>query len=146
MDGKPIAPGMTLFIGVENNSFSADSFFKNEKIIQTIFVYRVCYSIKEGQAQSALSDLQAYEDQKEAYRKKIEQLNQKLEQLDVMSDDYLEQEQKCSDILNLMNTRMEQLTEKVKALVANSLKRDQELCQSVRKRLMSRRQNHVQTI
>ena len=58
---------MTLFIGVENNSYSSKQFFRDEKIIQTLFVFRVFYSIKEGVSQSKLTDLQLYEDQKEIY-------------------------------------------------------------------------------
>lgn len=143
LDGKPIAPGMTMFIGVENNAFAADSFFRNEKIIQTIFVFKVCYSIKEGMAQSALSDLQAYEDQKTSYRNKMQQLNQMLDALDVTSDDYEEQEQKYADRLEVMNNRLEKLNEKIKALQANAIQKDQAFCEDMRKKLMNRRQNRL---
>ncbi|GEM_PF-5162090 len=88
-DAKPIAPGMTLFIGVENNSFSNKKFFTNESIIQTIFVFKVCYSIQEGKQQSALNNLQVYEDQKQRYRKIIEKLGQKEMELDIDDEDYI---------------------------------------------------------
>lgn len=143
LDGKPIAPGMIMFIGVENNAFSAQSFFKDEKIIQTIFVFKVCYSIKEGAAQSALSDLQAYEDQKATYRSSIAKLLNKLHDLDVTSDDYDEQEQKYSARLEEMNERLQKLNEKISSLQTNALKKDQAFCEDVRKMLATRTQNRL---
>lgn len=139
LDGKPIAPGMTLFIGVENNAYSSAKFFSNEKIIQTIFVFKVCYSIKEGQAQSALSDLQLYEDQKAIFRKKIEQLNDQIDRLDVTDENYEKEFTKLMNRAELMNNRMEAITEKIKKLSAEKIMEDQIICNQIVERIrMSR--------
>lgn len=128
IDGKPIAPGMTLFIGVENNAYSSSKFFSSEKIVQTIFVFKVYYSIKEGQTQSALSDLQVYEDQKQAFRQKIEQLNEQVDKLDIMDDDYEAKFQKLMDRAELLNQRMDVITDKIKKLSADRIMEDRIIC------------------
>lgn len=130
-DAKPIAPGMTLFIGVENNSFSSQNFFSNETIIQTIFVFKVCYSIQEGKRQSALSDLQVYEDQKERYRKTIEKLGQKEMELDIEADDYLEKFNQLEDTVKLLSERLKEITGKISELMAIQLAQDNAACNRI---------------
>ena len=44
---------------------------------------------QEGKQQSALNDLQVYEDQKQRYRKTIEKLGQKEMGLDIDDEDYI---------------------------------------------------------
>lgn len=128
LDGKPIAPGMSLFIGVENNAYSSEKFFTSEKIVQTIFVFKVFYSIKEGQAQSALNDLQMYEDQKEIFRKKIEEFTRLADELDINDDDYDAKFTKLIDRAERLNDRMDAITEKIAKLTADKLAADRAHC------------------
>ncbi len=128
VDGKPIAPGMTLFVGVENNSFSSSGFLRSENIIQTIFVFKVYYSIKEGQAQSSLSDLQLYEDQKETYRRIIAEINKLIENLDVSSDDFEELSAKYEERADRMYERLDKINEKIKELTAYKLEAEKAAC------------------
>lgn len=139
MEGKPIAPGMTLFIGVENNSFSSVKFFSAERIVQTIFTFKVYYSIKEGQAQSALSDLQVYEDQKEIFRRQIEEIGNKMETLDPLDDNYEAYLQKFGNRLELLNNRLEAISEKVKQLTKNKLQEELTACNKIVDKMKIRR-------
>ncbi|EDW1732853.1 hypothetical protein S726_005044 [Salmonella enterica subsp. enterica] len=70
-DAKPVAPGIMLFISVMENSFSRSDFFNNELIVQNAYYFKACYSLKEGESVSKISDLQAYEDQKQSYRNQL---------------------------------------------------------------------------
>lgn len=114
---KPIAPGMTLFIGVENNSYSSKQFFTDEKIIQTLFVFRVFYSIKEGVSQSKLTDLQLYEDQKEIYRRKIATFGKLMDNLDPTAPDFTENIIKYENTADIMYQRLEKLNSKIEELL-----------------------------
>lgn len=139
LDGKPIAPGMTLFVGVENNTYSNKKFFESETIIQTIFVFRVCYSIIEGAKQSALSDLELYEDQKTTFRSKIEQLNKMIEELDVTSENYDAEFIRYMNRADLMNDRLTAITKKIKQLSNNKIDKEQELCNNIIKNMRNSR-------
>lgn len=124
LDGKPIAPGMTLFIGVENNAFSSQKFFSKEKIVQTIFVFKVYYSLQEGKTQSALSDLQVYEDQKQVFRKKIEILAKMVEELDPLDDAFEEKYTKLVNRSELMNQRLEAISKRIADLLVVQNRRE----------------------
>lgn len=139
IDAKPIAPGMTMFIGVENNSFSSQSFLKEEKIIQTIFVFKVCYSIAEGKQQSALSDLQVYEDLKERFRKIIDALGEKVSELDINEPDYDEKFNKLADRMELMSKQMDKITQKIKELSSLQLEQDKDACRQIVERMREKR-------
>lgn len=130
---------MTLFIGVENNSYSSEKIFSSEKIVQTMFNFKVYYSIKEGQAQSALSDLQMYEDQKEVYRKKIEELGNLVMELDPVADDYDEKFIKYSDRTELMNKRLDGITQKIKELSDNKLQAERAICNQIVDKVRARK-------
>lgn len=130
-DAKPIAPGMTLFIGVENNSFSNKKFFSSESIVQTIFVFKVCYSIQEGKRQSALSDLQVYEDQKQRYRMTIEKLGKKEMELDTDAEDYLENFTKLENMIELMAGKLKGITAKISELMTLQLAQDNAACDRI---------------
>ncbi len=138
-DAKPIAPGMTLFIGVENNSFSNKKFFFSESIVQTIFVFKVCYSIQEGKRQSALSDLQVYEDQKQRYRKTIEKLGKKEMELDIEAEDYLESLLKLENMVDLLTRRLKEITAKISELTALQLAQDNAACDGILKHMHAAR-------
>ena len=114
---KPIAPGMTLFIGVENNAYSSKQFFTDEKIIQTLFVFRVFYSIKEGVSQSKLTDLQLYEDQKEIYRRKIAIFGKLMDRLDPTDPSFTENIIKYENTADIMYQRLEKLNSKIEELL-----------------------------
>ncbi|MCH5345324.1 MAG: hypothetical protein J1E64_14955 [Acetatifactor sp.] len=144
LDGKPISPGMTLFIGVENNSYSSKNFFTNEKIIQTIFVFKVYYSIQEGKAQSTLSDLQMYEDQKQVFRNKIEEFAKMVEKLDPMADDFEEQYTKLMNRSELMNQRLDDIGQKIAALSADKLQQEKISVARTMERIRSGRQGLLQ--
>lgn len=139
VDGKPIAPGMTMFIGVENNSFSTSSFLSSERIIQTIFVFKVCYSIAEGRQQSILSDLEMYENQKQRFRKIIEELGRKEEELDIEDENYEEKLIKLENRVKLMNKRLAKITKRISELTANELAEVNEACDLIVQRMHSRR-------
>ncbi len=139
VDAKPIAPGMTMFIGVENNAYTSASFLKNEKIIQTLFVFKVCYSITEGKQQSALSDLQMYEDQKERFRKIIERLGDKEMELNMNDPDYDEKFNKLADRVELMTKRMDVITKKISELTNLKLGEDKMACQQLVEHMQAKR-------
>lgn len=139
IDAKPIAPGMTMFIGVENNAYTSSSFLKNEKIIQTLFVFKVCYSIEEGKKQSALSDLQMYEDQKERFRKIIEALGEKESALDLDDPDYDEKFNKLADRVELMTNRMDVITKKISELTTMRLEADRMACRQIVEQMQTKR-------
>lgn len=138
-DAKPIAPGMTLFIGVENNFFSNKKFFASESIVQTIFVFKVCYSIQEGKQQSALSDLQVYEDQKQMYRKTIEKLGKKEMELDMDAEDYIENLTKLENMVDLMTRRLKEITAKISELMTLQLSQDNAVCDRILERMHTAR-------
>lgn len=115
-DGKPLSPGLTLFIAVANNSYRHNSFFSNETITQSIFVFKVYYSIKEGATQSKLSDLESYENQKASYRKQIKKIDERVEQLDVFSENYLQELTKYENIADRLNERLQKIDEEIKHL------------------------------
>lgn len=139
VDGKIIVPGMTLFIGVENNSYSATGFFSNEKIIQTIFVFKICYSIAEGKQQSALSDLEMYENQKQRFRKIIEELGRREMELDIDDEDYEEKFNQLENRTELMTGRLETITKKISKLTADKLAEDNEACNLIVQQMHIRR-------
>lgn len=139
IDAKPIAPGMTMFIGVENNAFSSKNFLKSQKIIQTLFVFKVCYSIDEGKKQSALSDLELYEDQKERFRKIIQALGEKEMELDLDDPDYDEKFNKLEDRADLMSRRMDAITKRLSELNALKLEQEREECRQIVMRMHTRR-------
>lgn len=139
IDAKPIAPGMTMFIGVENNAYTSSSFLKNEKIIQTLFVFKVCYSIEEGKKQSSLSDLQMYEDQKERFRKIIEALGEKELALDLDDPDYDEKFNKLADRAELMAKHMDLITKKISELNTMRLEADRMACQQIVEQMQTKR-------
>lgn len=145
LDGKPISPGMTLFIGVENNSYSSQSFFNNDKIIQTIFVFKVYYSIQEGKAQSTLNDLQMYEDQKQVFRNKIEELSRLVEELDPVADDFEEQYTKLVNRSELMNKRLDDIGQKIAALTADKIQQEKISVARTMERIRSGRQGLLRT-
>lgn len=122
---------MTLFIGVENNSFSNKKFFSSESIVQTIFVFKVCYSIQEGKRQSALSDLQVYEDQKQRYRMTIEKLGEKEMELDTDAEDYLENFTKLENMIELMTGKLKGITAKISELMTLQLAQDNAACDRI---------------
>lgn len=127
VDGKPIAPGMTLFIGVENNAYSSKGFLKSDEIVQTIFVYKVYYSIEEGKAQSALSDLQMYEDQKTAFRKQIEAVTQEISELDPAKKNFKNKLIQYKDNISLLEDCLDEITAKIKELKAKDERKDKYL-------------------
>lgn len=139
VDAKPIAPGMTMFIGVENNAYTSSSFLKSEKIIQTLFVFKVCYSIAEGKQQSALSDLQMYEDQKQRFREIINQLGDKEMELDIDDPDYDEKFNKLADRVELMTKRMDVITQKIGELTNLKLEEDKMACRQLVEHMQAKR-------
>lgn len=72
------------------------------------------YFIKEGQKQSSLSDLQLYEDQKNVFRKQIDEFNHLIEELNPLDESYVEKVTKYMDLADLMNRRMDSISEKIK--------------------------------
>lgn len=122
---KPIAPGITLFIGVAENSYAHKDFFNAETIVQTMYVYRIMFSLKEGLMQSKLSDLECYENQKVVYRKLIEQQNEVVAQIDITSDGGYEKLMRISNITDYLVMRLDGIGDKIEklALGENSLSR-----------------------
>lgn len=119
-DAKPVAPGVTLFIGVANNTFSHSSFLKNEKIIQTMYIFKVCYSIKEGKTTTVLNDLEAYESQKQSFYAQLKKLNDVIATMDVTAEDYLEKLQRNTNIADILNARLTSINNMIKELSVNS--------------------------
>lgn len=116
MDGKPLSPGMTLFVGVMNNVYSRKDFFRNEKIAQSLFIFRVFYSIQEGQRVSKLNDLEAYENQKVAFRNSLKQISDAVMKLDVLSDDYMPMVRKLNERAECINTMLKAVDKKIQEL------------------------------
>lgn len=116
VEAKPIAPGMMLFISVVNNSYSRKDFFNNEMIVQTMFQFKVYYSIKEGEMTTKLNDLEAYENVKEAYRKNITDISNLVKKLDVTSEDYLSEITKYSAIVKVLKSNMQDITDEIAML------------------------------
>ncbi len=116
IDVKPLSPGLTLFIGVMNNAYSRTDFFRNEKIRQNMFVYKVFYSIKEGHMTSMLGDLEAYEEQKAAFRAQMKEVSTKVAKLDTRSNDYREQLKDCSEDVKALNSMLKEIDTQIEAL------------------------------
>lgn len=117
VDVKPLAPGLTLFIGAANNIYSHAEFFKNETIIQNMFVYKVYFSIKEGEYTSKLSDLEAYETEKQALRKNIEAISSAIVKLDVVSENYLAKLATYTMITEQLNNNLKNISKKIQKLI-----------------------------
>jgi len=117
-DKKPLAPGMTLFITVMENTYHRKDFFRDESIIQTLFLFDVRFSIKEGKAVSKLSDLQAYEEQKQIYRNTLRKAGKIADNLDPSADDYLTSLAKFTSICDLLNIRIDDMDKKIQAIAA----------------------------
>ncbi|CAK7014462.1 hypothetical protein [Saezia sanguinis] len=122
-DAKAIAPGMMLFICVMENSYNRKDFFAGETIVQNMFVFRVYYSIKEGESVSKLNDLQAYENQKAAFRSLLKQNDEKVASLDVTSDNFMTDLQKLTAISETLNKRLVAINEKIAQLSSSNMLR-----------------------
>lgn len=120
IDAKPVAPGMTLFIGVVNNSYSRKDFFRNETIVQSMFVFKVYYSIKEGQTVTKLNDLEAYENLKVKYRQQIDKISVVIGELDFMADDYFDKLNRYSSIVDIMNGKLKEINNRIAELSDSS--------------------------
>ncbi|KMT53593.1 hypothetical protein ACR52_21360 [Pseudomonas fildesensis] len=105
-DKKMLVPGMTLFIIVMENSYQSKDFFSNESIIQTLFLFDVRFSIKEGKGMSELNDLQAYEEQKQVFRNQLRKLGNDFNDLDTKASDYLTSLAKFTEISDVLNKRL----------------------------------------
>lgn len=112
-DEKLLAPGMTLFITVMENSYNRKDFFSNESIIQTLFLFDVRFSIKEGKAVSKLNDLQAYENQKQTLRNQLQKVDKECDKLDPSADNYLTLLAKFTGISDTLNTRLDAIDKKL---------------------------------
>ncbi|WP_024890343.1 hypothetical protein [Luteimonas huabeiensis] len=115
-DVRPLAPGLTLFIAVVENSFSRKDFFRNKTIVQNFFVFDARFSIKEGQTVSQFNDLRAYEDQKQSFREQLRKIDDIVMDLDPTQDDYLTQLARYSGIADTLNARLELIDQKLQAL------------------------------
>lgn len=78
-----------------------------------MFVFKVFYSIREGQAQSRLNDLETYEDQKAAFRANLKKLNEMVSKLDILADSYLADLKKFTTIADAVNARLKELDAKI---------------------------------
>lgn len=121
IDAKPLAPGLMLFIGVMYNTYEHKEYFKNEKIMQSMITFKVYYSIKEGEMQSKLSDLEAYENQKVALRLKLDDISKKIIELDVGKDGFKEDLAMFRSISDLIKDMMKDVTKEIQLLSANSM-------------------------
>lgn len=117
-DEKILAPGMTLFITVMQNSYRRKDFFSNNTIIQMLFMFDVRFSIKEGQAVSKLSDLQSYEDQKQVMRNKLKQINEAVDKLNPALAEDLQNIIMYAGISDGFNKRLKTLSTKIQALTS----------------------------
>ncbi|WLH86453.1 hypothetical protein [Pseudomonas sp. FP2338] len=115
-DKKPLAPGMTLFITVMENSYHRKDFLNDESIVQTLFLFDVRFSIKEGKAVTKLNDLLAYENQKQSMRNQLKQIDKVVSKLDPTVDGYLATLAKYTGISDVLNTRLEAIGKKLKAI------------------------------
>lgn len=119
-DEKMLAPGMTLFITVVENAYSSKSFFSNETIIQNLFLFEVRFSIKEGKAMSRLSDLQAYENQKQSMRNLLTKIDAAVAELDPDKDDFLTSLAKYTATSDILNTRLKAIDDKLQEIASSS--------------------------
>lgn len=115
-DIRPLAPGLTLFITVAENSFHRKDFFTDKTIVQNLFIFDARFSIKEGQAVSHLSDLQAYENQKQSFRTQLQKVDSSVEALDPVADDYLDRLAKFNAISDTLNERLDLIDQKLQAM------------------------------
>ncbi|ELE9461066.1 hypothetical protein RBV54_004800 [Salmonella enterica] len=122
-DAKPVAPGIMLFISVMENSFSRSDFFNNELIVQNAYYFKVCYSLKEGESVSKISDLQAYEDQKQSYRNQLIKIDDVISSLEVTNKDYLVTFQKYSNIAEMLNKQLKLISDKIHELASGEYKK-----------------------
>ncbi|EKS5642453.1 hypothetical protein QCA22_004996 [Salmonella enterica] len=122
-DAKPVAPGIMLFISVMENSFSRSDFFNNELIVQNAYYFKVCYSLKEGESVSKISDLQAYEDQKQSYRNQLIKIDDVISSLEVTNKDYLVTFQKYSNIAEMLNKQLKIISDKIHELASGEYKK-----------------------
>lgn len=119
-DEKMLAPGMTLFITVVENSYHRKEFFSDETVIQNLFLFEVRFSIKEGKAMSKLSDLQAYENQKQSMRNQLLKVDDAVGKLDPTKDDYLTTLTKFLGISDALNARLKAIDDKLQAIAASA--------------------------
>ncbi|MEX3776494.1 hypothetical protein [Pseudomonas sp. MYb118] len=119
-DEKMLAPGMTLFITVVENSYHRKEFCSDETIIQNLFLFEVRFSIKEGKAMSKLSDLQAYENQKQSMRNQLLKVDDAVGKLDPTKDDYLTALAKFLGISDALNARLKAIDDKLQAIAASA--------------------------
>jgi len=105
---------------VVENAYSSKSFFSNETIIQNLFLFEVRFSIKEGKAMSKLSDLQAYENQKQSMRNQLTKIDAAVEKLDPTADDFLTSLAKFASISDVLNTRLKAIDDKLQQIAISS--------------------------
>ncbi|KQN54690.1 hypothetical protein ASE98_17185 [Pseudomonas sp. Leaf48] len=115
-DEKLLAPGMTLFITVMENSYHRKDFLSDESIVQTLFLFDVRFSIKEGKAVTKLNDLQAYENQKQSMRNQLLKVDNEVDKLDPSADNYLTMLAKFTSISDTLNTRLEAIDKKLQVI------------------------------
>jgi hypothetical protein len=120
-DKKSLAPGMTLFITVMENSYHRKDFLNDESIVQTLFLFDVRFSIKEGKQVTKLNDLLAYENQKQSMRNQLRQIDKVVSKLNPTADGYLVTLSKYTGISDVLNARLNAINKKLQAgVLANA--------------------------
>jgi hypothetical protein len=71
---ETLGNGFHLFATVVSDSFQSSSFFEKESICEYLYIYRVCFSVEEAQAQAKMGIIKLYEDQIAVFIKKLENL------------------------------------------------------------------------
>ncbi|BAY11995.1 hypothetical protein [Calothrix sp. NIES-2098] len=108
---EPLAPGLTLFVGILECGYQSQSFFQNEIITQDFYIYAVRYSAKEASTYSKFEDLEAYEDLKVAWRKKMDTLAQKID-----DTEDLDQLKKLQNNFDYYTSQLDALQKKIESL------------------------------
>lgn len=113
---KELAPGLTLFLCIIENRFKNSTFFTNNMIVQTVYVYDVRFSVQQAGDLAEFNQVQALISEQATITNYINQCNAALKQLTVTAGDFEEKHTRFTKLLNGFNDDLEHLQARIDKL------------------------------
>jgi len=118
---KRVAPGLTIFVAVLENSFKNTDIFSTDTIVENAYIQKVYFSVKDGVAYNKMQDLNLYSEEAEGVRHTIRGLIALSAKLPMPEDpDLLDgwnlKMNKINTTMDGFNKRMEEIGAKIVAL------------------------------
>lgn len=127
-----IAPGLTVFVYVNSNSFQNKSFFNNEIITQYFYVIDSFISKKQLGDYAVFEDLRLFEEEKSTLRGLASKVLSKMEQLDDISKLDV-----FTNMLDGLYERLDQVQERINELMKEEAQTSKQKIGHLRHKLIS---------